>query len=377
MIKGISKLKKGMSYLIITFFVTIIIVAFIVPSTMKNSQKNTNVVAVVNGEQLFQADFARFADNMLRQYGMDSSQLDEQMTQYILNQLIQQKMIAQLAYKTGVNMTDDYIKSQIVKYFTDDKGVFQEENMNNYLQSVRLTYDKFFTDIKDSLVKNEYSQLLYSGVGASPDEINNADLVNNSNLRIKAIYLSDEELKDKMKDQLQVTDMEVAKALQENPDEVRDPKTDKTRMKDKLISEKYAKLRTDFIKKIEDMSKANAGIEDVLKVTGGTVVESNDFKIGASVTAVAETTVKLDDLTQSNAFYEVFLKLNENQVSAPIESKAGLFIFAPLKKEIKHSEGFDVTKSDLGQSIQSDKMGSLQNAVITSFIEKSKVERNN
>lgn len=374
-VKGIS-LKKIVSYSILFLFLAIIIIAFTVPQYMNNSGENKNIIAVVNGETVYKIELNRFANNMLRQYGMSVSQLNDQMMAQVEQMFISSVLQRQLAKQQGIEVSDNRVKSKIREYFTDQNGVYSKKILEQQLKQNNMTYPQLHRDVESSIASSEFNKLLYYGNGASPDEIKYADIVKNSQFSFKYVYISNNKIRDLFKNKITVTEQEINKKMAENPDEIKDPKSDKARIRQTIFKEKLDKAKKDFITKINTAVESEKSLKAVADLTETEVKDSNVFKIGEKVTENNPKGRSLEELVTEDDFYDSFITLNSGAVSKVIEAGTGLYVFSPSEKNIVKNDLDDTLQDQYMSSISGEKVQASKNKIFTVFMEESTINRN-
>ena len=119
---------KVAGYIIVGFFVLIIIISFGMPDFLSRMGMNPNTVAKVNGEVIGYMDFIRYRDTHM--FGKTDDQKQQRM---IIERMIQEKLLVQLAKKEGIVVTKGEIKSVIRNRFSDNAGSFNETFLKNFL----------------------------------------------------------------------------------------------------------------------------------------------------------------------------------------------------------------------------------------------------
>lgn len=388
-------LKKIASYAIITIFVLIIIVAFTVPQYMNNAGANKNILAVVNGEEVYRIDLNRFANQMLQQYGMNVSQLDERMMGQIEQMYISSILQNQLAESQGITVSDERVKNKIKSIFVDKDGNYSKEILEMQLERLNMSYQQLFSDVKNSIAANEFNRLLYYGNSASPDEVKYSGIVSNSVFQLKYLYISNNKVRDMFKNEITVTEAEINAEMAANPDEIKDPKSDKARIRQKLFNQKLIEKKNDFVAKLNKYTETMT-LEEIAEKFQLEVKYTKDFKIGQPVMqdpdagktekelekekkekkpAPAVRPQSLEEMTATNAFYTSFLNLKIGDSSKVIETQSGLFIYSPEKQEISEGENDDQSRERTESSIAGEKVQDTKNKIYRKFMEESTISR--
>ncbi len=370
-----SPVIKIGGYIIVGFFVLIIIIMFGMPDFMSRMGMDKSVVAVVNGEKIQYLDFLRYRDNVAARVKDVNS---KEMQQYILDSLIRYRLQLQKADEIGIRVSDEKIKRTIreIPMFRDRNGKFSNQQLNYFLDHYHLSLNDYYVMVREELINNEMIQMIRMGVGASPCDVKDLNAVTNSKIQIRYCYVSNTDLKKKLQDKIAVADGEIDNELKKNRSEIKDPKTDRDRIRNKLADQKFEALKKGMINDIDKLSFEGKSFEAASVLLGGKAAVSNVFKIGEPVREASEKGSMLFTISDSPVFINDCLALSPGQTSRVINSFDGLYVYTPVKKEVNLKDPSPADSELLESRLLNDKANALYMAMMVSFMEKSKVSRN-
>jgi hypothetical protein len=365
-------LKIG-GYFLIGFFTLIIIISFGMPDFISRFSLDKSTVAIVNGEKLHVYDFLRYRDNIYRQYGRN-----EQMDPFILNQFIGEILIVQEGIKYGFEPTDDrianYIKS--IPIFKDAKtGAYDGKKFKDFLAGNKFTFGEFNKILKRDLIKEDFLQYLKMGIAVTKDEINFNQLTSNGKIKVKYAFLSGEDLKKRFIDKIAVTDNEISDEMAKNKSELKDPKTDRARIKQKLTDAKLAEVKKELLEKLNVLADKKASFNESSALLNGTVKITKEFTPGAPILEDTKESQPVTQIENSKVFREQFLSLEKGIASAPIEAANGIYIITPELKDIKQETLKEEERVNLSKKLEYQKINALSQNLLASLMEKSKITK--
>lgn len=373
MFESKSPIVRIGAYIIIGFFTLIIVISFGMPDFMTKLGMDDNVVAVINGEKIYRLDFVRYRDSMARQ--MPNTDKKE-MQEMILSNLIMRRLILQKANDIGIKVSDERVNTNIKNFFKDPTGKFNKEYLNRYLDHYHQAFSDFFHMIKEDLIINEFRQMIFLGTGVSPEEIRADYSMDNSRFQIQYCFLSNVDLNNRFKDKISVTENEIDKELQNSKDEIKDPKTDRTRVKEKLEKRKLNILKNELIAKIDKLTDEKRSFAEAMSYLGGKVFFSNMFKAGDAVKEANDNGKIVYALNNSPVFNESFLLLGIGRTSKVVDSFDGLYVFTPVKNDFKLRDPSAKEYEKMENELLYQKNNSVFMSVMSSIRDKSKIIRN-
>lgn len=367
-----SPLIKYTGYAIIGFFGLIIIISFGMPSFMPEITRDKNAIAVINGEKIKTYDFLRYRDSRNRNLK------DDKEMERLLDEYIQSRLLLQQAKKMGFEASDTRVARDLKKYpFLQDKdGKFDPKKFNTYLENTWLTIDKFYLLHKNDYIRRDFMDFVMMGVSVSPADLKSEYVSDNSKIQIKYSFISNPDLKKKFKAQLEVKEDEISKEMAKNKSEVKDPKTDKIRIKKKLETNKLNKLKKELADKINAIALRGGQFTQTSALLGGKVGLSNQFKIGGYVKENTKKGRPLTTLSNSKIFQENCLKLPVGVSSRTIEAATGMYVFTPILKDIKKTEPTEKDLESLRKMSENQTSYSIYNKIMSKFYEDSKIIKN-
>lgn len=239
-----SPIVKYVGYFIVGFFLLIIIISFGMPDFMSRLGLDQSIVATVNGEKLHRFDFLRYRDNRFGHIN------NEKMTDYILNSMIQEKLMLQNAQNEGFSVSDDRIMRSIkeMRHFKDEKtGLYSAERFELVLKQNNMSFSEFYKLVKDDMIRREFDSSVRIGIGVASEDAKSGFIAGNSKFQVRYAFLSSSDLKKRYKNQIAVSDSEIEEELKKNVKDIKDPKTDRKRMKTRLEKGKLADLENKLI----------------------------------------------------------------------------------------------------------------------------------
>lgn len=230
--------------------------------------------------------------------------------------------------------------------------------------------------VKDILINREMMQMLENGLSVSPEEVKMENTMKKSQLQVKYCYLSEADFKKRVEKEIQVTDGEINQELAKNASEVKDPKTDRERIRKKLEIRKVEQRKKEIVDQINKMAIARDSFDKTAAVLKGKVGLSNVFKIGEPMKENAEKGKVLSAISESKVFRDEFLRMEPGKSSRIISAIDGLYIFAPVKREIKMETPDASTYAAIENGLLRERLNSLYFGFMNQFREKSKIVRN-
>ncbi len=363
---------KVAGYIIVGFFVLIIIISFGMPDFLSRMGLDQNTVAKVNDEVIGYMDFIRYRDTHM--FGKTDDQKQQQ--RMIIERMIQEKLLVQLAKKEGIIVTKKEIKSVIHNRFSDDTGSFNESLFKNFLDRFHMGVSDYYKYVEDEVYAGKLQNLLLAGISVSPWEIVTDYRIQNSKLKIQFSFLSNAELAKRYANDIAVTDEEIDAELKKNQKELKDPKTDRQRIKEKLANAKLERIKQQMTKNINDLALAGRSFAEAQMVLKGAVSYSNEFKPGDLVRERDDKGRILYPIQESGIFQSDLFTLRQGVTSRLIPGFDGLYIFTPVVRVIPGVQVPEKDKQSLEQNLFYAKANALYISLLTRLFEKSKIIRN-
>jgi hypothetical protein len=340
-----SPAVKIISYVITGFFVLIIIISFGMPDFISRMGLDQSVIAIVNGEKLNRFDFIKYRNN---RFG-DAN--DRKMDNVILSYYIGDFLLFQEAKKIGFYVTNESVRDYIVNIpgLKDQSGKISAERLNYFFE--RITSQG---EIKREMIRAKLFQYIKMGIPVSSDEIKADYIANTSKVQIKYAFLNVIDLRNRYKDKINVSDGEIAAEMEKDKKEIKDPKTDRERIRTKLQNIKFDRIKKDAIEKINTLALNNGSFEQAEALLGGKVSISKIFKIGDKITD--QNGQLVTSLNSSKIFLEEFMGIREGKTSRVIDADSGLYIFTPILKEINRGLPSDKEYQAIAKNLDDQSM---------------------
>ncbi|MBN2040240.1 MAG: SurA N-terminal domain-containing protein [Spirochaetes bacterium] len=369
-----SPVIKVGGYIIVGLFTLLIVVSFGMPDFMSKIGVDENVVAIVNGEKIYRLDFLRYRDNMSRQIP-DANK--KEMQDQILNSLIMRKLMLQKIEDIGIRITDERVMENIksIPFFKNKDGKFDKSILERYLNYNHLALPDFFLTVKEDLLINEFRHLVITGIGVSPNEVKTDYAIEKSQFQIKYCHISAADLDKRYKKDITVTEREIDDELQKSQDEIKDPKTDRKRIRDKLERQKLNKIKSELIAAVDKLAAEKKSFNQAASVLKGNVMVSEPFRIGDPVKSRTKGKM-LHSISNSSIFTDSLSRLESGQTSKVIDSFDGIYIFTPVKKNYKlkdpEASDYDRIQDEIANQVNN----SVYISMMTSLREESRIIKN-
>lgn len=234
----------------------------------------------------------------------------------------------------------------------------------------------YYKYVEDEVYAGKLQNLLLAGISVSPWEIVTDYRIQNSKIKIQFAFLSNAELAKRYANDIAVTDEEVDAELKKNPKELKDPKTDRQRIKEKLANAKLERIKQQLSKNINDLALAGKSFAEAQMVLKGVVSYSNDFKPGDLVRERDDKGRILYPIQESGIFQSDLFTLRQGATSRFIAGFDGLYIFTPVVRVIPGMQVPEKDKQSLEQNLFYAKANALYISLLTRLFEKSKIIRN-
>ncbi|HNU91302.1 MAG TPA: SurA N-terminal domain-containing protein [Spirochaetota bacterium] len=370
-----SPVIKIAGYAIVGFFVLIIIISFGMPDFMSRLGMDKSTVAIINGEKIHHLDFLRYRNSVSQRVPDATS---KEMQNYILDSMIRYRLQLQKARDIGIRVSDERVKRVIreMPMFRDDSGRFNRNHLNLFLDHHHLSLNDYYVMVREDLVNEELIRLIQSGAGVTREEILVNGAVENSRIQIRYCYAANSDLRKRWAGDIRVTDAEVDAELAANRSEVKDPKTDRQRIKSKLEDRKFEAKKKEIIGAIDRLSLDGGPFEQAVARLGGMVRTSAVFKAGEPVRETGAKGVVIYSLSDSPLFVGDCLSLRSGASSRVVSSFDGLYVFTPLVKDVPMREPAGAQYEATEMRLRNEKTNAVYINMMTAFLEKSKVSKN-
>ncbi|HPI88116.1 MAG TPA: SurA N-terminal domain-containing protein [Spirochaetota bacterium] len=363
---------KIVGYTIIGFFGLIIIISFGMPDFITRLGLDNSIIATVNGQKVHRFDYLRYRDN---RFGHIKN---EKMEDLILNYYLGDVLLLQEATRAGLGVSDqrlaELIRNDIPAFKDPQTGKFDPDRYKRIREINHLNNKGFYEMLKKDIIKDDFMTMIKMGISVSPDYIKTQYISDKSSLQIHYSYISDMDLKKRFKNQLTVSDEDINTEMNKNKKEIKDPKSDRARIKLKLENEKYKKLKKELVEKINTIAMKNASFAETSAQLGGKISLSGTFKIGEDVKERDQKTITA--ISNSPIFLEDCMKLSPGKSSRVIESSSGLYLFTPVSRFIAAAEPSPEETEKIQERIASDTYNMVTSNLMRTLHEKSKIIKN-
>ncbi len=346
-----SPVVKIVGYTIIGFFLLIIIISFGMPDFMSKLGMDRSVVAKVNGKEIQAVDFLRYRD---MNYGrLKDSSLDAM----VLSNYISTMLIYEKAVDCGFLPTDSYILDQIVQTpaFKDpDTGKYSAELMDRVLKQNRYTFDSYYRLVQEDITKRHFMDNVALGAAVSSNEIKSEHKAVNTSIVIAYSLASVDDLKKRYAGELNISDAEIDEFMVQNKDSVKDPATDRARIKDALALQKLQGVQNRLKEELEALSLNNGSFARASAVMGGKIGSSKPFAVGERIQPLEKGAKPIAALGSSQIFTESVMSLPQGAVSRPITTTDGIYVFTVTKRTTKAESMTDKDIESLRRKLSFD-----------------------
>lgn len=345
-----SPIVKAVGYIVIGFFLLIIIISFGMPNIMPQAGMDPGTVALVNGQKLNAMDFLRFRDSMLRQY--QNFTYNKFLDGMILDRFISRELMYKYAEDLGLNSSDERVGKTLKQWFTDaDTGKYNPEILKSYLERSNQSFASFENTVRHDMTLNDLQTIMYEGTAISFEELKTEYACRNTKLRIRYAFLSEGDMKKRFASQISVSDADIDEDMRAHPEELKDPKTDRDRIKNKLELNKFTKAENDLIERINEIAERQGSFAASADMLGGIRGISAIFAPGEQVKEEGDNGRDLSPLVNSDIFRETCMTLNANVSSKAVRTSAGIYVFTPVLKRLNVKEPSDEDLENLRNEI--------------------------
>jgi peptidyl-prolyl cis-trans isomerase D len=198
--KNVKSLAPTLWFVIIAFIISIFAVWG--GAGRLGEGRGTNIIATV-GKQKISADLyyqtlRQRLEMLKREYKDLDSRFIQQLNipQQVLNQIIQQSLLKQLAADLGIKATDDEIRQKIMNYpvFQKDGQFIGFAQYKRILEWNRIPLAEFEKSLEDEIVIEKVVNLVTAGITASPEELWENYKNNNNTAQIEYVVLEVEKI---------------------------------------------------------------------------------------------------------------------------------------------------------------------------------------
>lgn len=370
-----SPVVKIVSYAVTGFFVLIIIISFGMPDFISRMGLDQSSVAVVNGEKVDRFDFLRYRDSRFgdMRSGDKSGKMDAMILSYYINDVL----FLQEARRNGFSVTDNAVKDYIMNIpglKDPSTGSVDKERLDFFLERINMSFISLQKLVSKELLRDRFIQFIRMGVAVTPAEVADEFMAQNATFQIKYSILSSADLAKIYRDVIAVTDADVTAEMAKNPKEVKDPKTDRDRVKKKLETARLSRQKKEIEEKINAIAAKGGSFDEAQAVLKGNVALSKTFKAGDRATD--EKGQAIAGINGSKIFLEGFMQLGENKTSRIISTDSGLYIFTPVMKSIKKDAPAEKDYQMISNNMEQESIQMIQGNMMQKLYESAKIVKN-
>ncbi len=373
-----SKLVKVVGYIIVGFFGLIIVISFGMPDFLSRIGADKSVAAVVNGKKIHAYDYYRFRERYKNQLGQNFGKSKE-IENIIFNNFIGGILLVQDAENTGLEISEDRMM-RIIKEMPEFKnpstGKYDPERLKLILRQNNMSINELVKLLKNDVLKRDYFRLIRMGIAVPSEDIKKEYITKNSRIKIRYAHLSTQEIEKRYGTTLQVTDAEIKKEMSSNLKEIKDPATDRERVRKKLLKKKLEDISDTLVEKINKIAEKPGSFDSAAGILKGNTGISEIFKIGERVREPGKKGKVLSDISNSRIFRDTCLKLKKGASSKAIRSGRGIYIFTTVIADVKMEAPSEKDSESLAKSISYKSFDTITNRLMTSLSEKGKVVKN-
>ena len=328
-------------------------------------------LALRNRLEALQKEFSGLNKNFIQQLNIP---------QQVLEQMIQQNLLAQKAREMGITASSQEVRDRVVSLFQRDGKFIGFNEYRQILEYNRMSLSQFENGLKEEIVLNKMIQLLTAGITATPEELWQNYQKQNESAKIEYLLLEESKVPydealgtdeirayferskakynlperrqgsyvflktDDLKGEIQVGEGDIEKYYKDNLDQFKEP--EKTRVSRIFFSAAD--------KDKEALRKQAQAILD--RLTGG-----SDFAQVAQVSSQDEKAKEggdwgFDDWRRLSAKeIEEIEKLSAGQMSGLVETPDGLSILKVAEKEPDKTQTLEEVKERIRSTLEDQK----------------------
>jgi len=388
-------MRKQATNWLIKILLGAIVVVFIFWGVGSFQERKGGRVALVNGDQITLDEYKKTYDNLIEQLRQRfGNNLNEEMIELLqvdkqaLNQLVNNRLLAQEARKLKFKVSDAELSSAIMKIGSfQSAGVFDSRLYKNILSRSRITPEEFEFSQKEAILIEKLRSFITDGVKVSNQEA--VDWYNWANASVNIEYVlfapesykdiepSNEEIKeyfenhetsyktdalvkarylhfdpDKYKPDVVIADQEVEYYFYENQEEFKKPKTVEARhILLKVDQEADTETLENTKKRALEILKMARNGEDFADLAKNYSEGPTRDEGGYLGTFTKETMVK--------PFSDRAFSMKEGEISDPVRTRFGLHIIKVERVNEASFLSLDEAKKDIVEKLTNEKARSL------------------
>ncbi len=367
-------ISKYVGYFLVGFFLLIIILSFGMPDLGLNCGSDPTSVAVVNGQRVHHLDFIRYRDTKFRQYK------DKKMTGFILDNYIMEIMMLQKAEAEGFDATEEKI-SRYIKTSRDFRnpatGKYDPQLFQMVLRNNRMSFMEFSQLLKRDMQLSDFRFMMSAGTAVATEDVKKKYIADNSKIRIKYAHLATKDMRKRFSKDLAVSEKDIDQEISSKKVAIKDPKTDRARIKKELEDKKLEAIKKSLIERINKVASAGGSFSSASSLLGGKTGTTSTFKIGGRITLAGQKGGTIPAIENSKIFMDNCLAMKVNSSSQVIDSARGLYIFTPISRVIPDTASIkEKDFQNIENTLAYTGMNTMMRNLLKSLNEKSKISKN-
>jgi hypothetical protein len=365
-----SPVVKVVGYVIIGFFVLIIAISFGMPDFMSRMGMDNSTAVIINGEKIHVLDYLRFRDTRFGHIR------NKKMEPLILNQFIGHRLIIQEARKAGFSAGEERIIETIhgIGAFQTG-GAYDAGKFKRFIQASNYSLQQFYKTIEQDIISSDFRGAMQMGMAFSSNEIEKIYRAENISLQIRYCRLPMAELRKRFSNRLTVSDEEVEKRIASGQVEIKDPKTDRQRIKSQIRNEKLSRLIKEYTGKINRLNQENASFQKVAARMQGKTGVSAPFSPGEEVRETGKKATPISGLSDNPTFASTVMDLEPGRASPVIQVPGELIVFTVVEREMATGNPSPEEEEELREKLASSAFQNVYGKYMTSLFEKSKIKK--
>lgn len=340
----LSKIRDRSAFLII--IVGLALFAFVLdPSSIQQffSATGINDIGAVNGDKINREEFSKQVENQRARTGGRTSQLKA--SEAVWNREVDQLLYQQEMRQAGIRASEQDIWDAIIDnssinsspLFADDEGNFDEQKLKEYIAELKVNSNsnpeawinwlENEEDIKQRIQRQEYIQLVKSGIGASLEEGKQKYQFENQKIDASYVYMKFSSISDSL---VKVSDKDIRNHIKKNPKKYEKPQP--MRSIDFVIFE------------IKPSAKDEEGVEETLQ---SLIEDKQEYSSNQALTIQGlKSTTDYEEFFYDNDSDLPFNNsyLFENELPSAIKEKVKVEPINSVLGPFKDGNGFKISK---------------------------------
>jgi hypothetical protein len=212
------------------------------------------------------------------------------------------------------------------------------------------------------------------GIAVPAEEVQAEYQARNSRIQVRYSFLSSMDIQNQYAARTAVTDAEISAEMDKNKSEIKDPKTDRERIRKKLEASKLSAIKKGIIDKVNAIALKGGSFDEAQGVLRGNVSISKIFKVGDPLTD--ERGQPVSSINNSKIYLDEFMGLGVNKSSRIITAESGLYIYTPALKDIKKDEAAGKEYAAIAANLEQENLRMIMGNLMQKMYEKAKIIKN-